>query len=138
GASKPVWILRDERFLEHDMGPGHPESPGRLRAIYADLDARPVPGCVAREPREASPVEIERVHDREYVRVVSDTAGKPRVVLDPDNSTRAGAYELARAAAGAALGAPDAVEEGDALRTFALHRRPGHPAEYTAAIALYL
>ena len=138
GASKPVWILRDERFLEHDMGPGHPENPGRLRAIYADLDARPVPGCVAREPREASPVEIERVHDREYVRVVSDTAGKPRVVLDPDTSTSAGSYEAALAAAGAALGATEAVVEGDACGAFALVRPPGHHAESNAAMGFCL
>ena len=27
-------IVRDNRFLDHVMDPGHPESPERLRAIY--------------------------------------------------------------------------------------------------------
>ena len=26
-------VLTDRRFLEHDPGPGHPESPARLDAI---------------------------------------------------------------------------------------------------------
>ena len=138
GTNKPVWILRDERCVEHDMGPGHPENPGRLRAIYADLDARPLPGCVVREPREATSAQIERVHGRDYVRTVSDTAGKPRVVLDPDTSTSARSYEVAVAAAGAALGAAEAVVGGDARGAFALVRPPGHHAEANAAMGFCL
>jgi len=34
-------ILTDERFLEHDAGIGHPESPARLRAILSDLERAP-------------------------------------------------------------------------------------------------
>ena len=34
-------ILTDARFLEHDAGIGHPESPARLRAILSDLERAP-------------------------------------------------------------------------------------------------
>ncbi len=27
-------VVKDARYLEHVMDPGHPESPERLRAIY--------------------------------------------------------------------------------------------------------
>jgi len=31
-------IVKDERYLEHVMDPGHPESPERLRVIYKMLE----------------------------------------------------------------------------------------------------
>ena len=34
-----VGIVTHPAFLEHDMGPGHPESPERLRAILAMLES---------------------------------------------------------------------------------------------------
>lgn len=135
---KPVWILRDDRFLEHSMGPGHPENPGRLQAIYADLDAHPVPGSIVREPREATSAQIERVHGHDYVRTVAETAGKSRVVLDPDTSTSPRSYEAAVSAAGAALEASEAVFQGEARGAFALVRPPGHHAEPNAAMGFCL
>ena len=31
-------LVYDPRYLEHDMGLGHPESPNRLRAIVQQLE----------------------------------------------------------------------------------------------------
>ena len=31
-------VYRDDLFLSHDPGPGHPESPERLRVIFDELD----------------------------------------------------------------------------------------------------
>ena len=59
----------DERFLEHDTGPGHPERPARLRAVEAGMAATEA----AHEPqarlelRSATRAELERVHTVEYL-----------------------------------------------------------------------
>lgn len=37
-------IVRDERYMLHDMGPFHPEKPERLEAIYAMLDEEEMAG----------------------------------------------------------------------------------------------
>jgi len=34
---KKTGFLYDERYLLHDTGPGHPESPERLKAIYQGI-----------------------------------------------------------------------------------------------------
>ena len=55
-------LIYDPRYLDHDMGAGHPESPNRLRAIMQQLEQS---GTVARltriEPRVA---EDEWITDR--------------------------------------------------------------------------
>jgi len=62
-----VALLYDQRFLDHDPGYGHPESPSRLRAIWRDLSTRPIAGTETVAPREATREELARVHDPEYV-----------------------------------------------------------------------
>src|SRR5437588_652809 len=63
-----VALLYDQRFLDHDPGPMHPESPDRLRAIWSDLSSRPVPGTETIAPREATREELSRVHDPDTLR----------------------------------------------------------------------
>ncbi|HBD07855.1 MAG TPA: histone deacetylase, partial [Syntrophobacteraceae bacterium] len=36
---KRTGLVFDDRFLLHDTGPDHPETPERLRAIYAGLES---------------------------------------------------------------------------------------------------
>ena len=55
---------------EHDPGPMHPESPARLAAVLAALEA---PEFTALERREAPPVareQLTRVHPQAYVDAV--------------------------------------------------------------------
>lgn len=126
-------IFRDTLFLEHSPGPGHPENPYRLAALYRRLDAQPIPGTVSRAPRPASLPELRRVHDPGYLEVVAATAGRPRVVLDPDTATGPRSYEAALHAAGAVIEAAESVVAGSADGAFALVRPPGHHAEANAA-----
>ncbi|MCA9726651.1 MAG: histone deacetylase [Candidatus Eisenbacteria bacterium] len=135
---KPVVIFRHDLFLEHVAGPGHPENPGRLQAIYAHLDAHPLSGTATCTPREATVRELERVHGGRYVQTVAATAGQARVALDPDTSTSPKSYEAALAAAGAAIEATERVVQGDARGAFALVRPPGHHAEPSAAMGFCL
>lgn len=122
-------ILRDDLFLAHDTGEGHPESSRRLRAVHRLLDQDPVAGTYTLQPRAATRAEIERVHGPEYVDRVARTADCGRVYLDPDTSTSAHSYEAALGAAGATLEAVELVVEGEADGAFALVRPPGHHAE---------
>jgi acetoin utilization deacetylase AcuC-like enzyme len=131
-------IVRDDRYLDHFMGPGHVECPERLEAIHEMLD-RGVGAKLERvEPRPATPDEIAAVHAPEYVAFLSLTAGKPRVFLDPDTSTSSLSYETARLAAGGAIAAADAVLDGRVRNAMALVRPPGHHAEAGQAMGFCL
>ena len=64
---KSTIVLTDQRYLNHLTMPGHPESPERLKSIYAMLDQEAVRDSVERvQPREATPDEICMNHTREY------------------------------------------------------------------------
>ena len=133
-----VGIVRDERYLLHDMGP-HPESPDRLRVIYQTLGEKEMEGLfVEIPPRAAAREEIEMVHAPTYVERVAETAGKPHVRLDPDTSTCSASYEAAIWAAGGLLEAIDAVVAGNVDSAFALVRPPGHHAEEARAMGFCL
>jgi acetoin utilization deacetylase AcuC-like enzyme len=134
----PTLVLRDDRFLAHDPGPGHPENARRLRAIHDDLDQHAIPGTRTAAPRPATAEAIGRVHDAGYLRAVAATAGREATRLDPDTCTSAGSYEAARCAAGAAMQAADAVVSGEAQGAFALVRPPGHHAESARAMGFCL
>jgi acetoin utilization deacetylase AcuC-like enzyme len=127
-------IVRDNRFLAHHMGPGHPESPDRLAAIFARLDAEPGLPLARIEPRPASVGEIELLHAPEYVGFLGATAGADLVPLDADTAATGRTYETARLAAGGTLEAADAVLRGDVANAFALVRPPGHHAEINRAM----
>jgi len=126
-------IVRDDRYLDHFMGPGHVECPERLEAIHEMLD-RDLGVPVERiEPRLATAGEIAFVHAPEYVDFLAHTAGKAYVSLDPDTSTSSRSYETALLAAGGAMAAADAVMSGRVDNAMALVRPPGHHAERTYA-----
>ncbi|HKB16338.1 MAG TPA: histone deacetylase, partial [Planctomycetota bacterium] len=118
-------ILRDDRFLEHDPGFGHPENPGRLRAIHADLDARVPKGTRFDSPRLATPGELERVHHASHIERMAQTAAGGPCRLDVDTTTSERSYEVARLAAGSVVRAAESVVAGEARGAFALVRPPG-------------
>jgi acetoin utilization deacetylase AcuC-like enzyme len=133
-----VGIVRDERYLLHDMG-YHPESPDRLRVIYQTLHEKEMEGLFAEiPPRAATREEIETVHTPSYVDQVAETAGKPHVRLDPDTSTCPASYEAAIWAVGGLLEAIDVVVEGKMDAAFAFVRPPGHHAEKSRAMGFCL
>lgn len=131
-------ILRDQRFLAHDPGAGHPDNPGRLQAVHDDLDAHPIPGTRTLMPRSAHRKELERVHDAAHVDRIRGTEGLERVQLDPDTATSAGSYAAALHGAGAVLQSTEAVVNREANGAFALVRPPGHHAESSTAMGFCL
>ncbi len=115
---------------EHDPGPMHPESPARLAAVLAALEA---PEFAALERREAPPVareQLTRVHPQAYVDAVFEAIPEAgHANLDADTTVSPGSGEAARRAAGALCAAVDAVMAGEADNAFCAVRPPGHHAE---------
>jgi acetoin utilization deacetylase AcuC-like enzyme len=125
----PLRVFSSPRFADHLTPPGHPERVERadvLQAVAADLR---MSGAEVVEPRGATDEELARVHSADHLTLLRETAGRA-VALDPDTFTSPETYQVARLAAGAAVGAVDYVlEAGVGARALALVRPPGHHAE---------
>ena len=116
--------------LEHDMGPGHPERPDRLRAIQAALAEPEFAALEWRQAALASWRQIALVHPQHHIdRIVAAAPQQGRVQLDPDTAMNPASLDAARRAAGAVCGAVDAVMAGEAKNAFCAVRPPGHHAE---------
>jgi len=131
-------ILRDDIFLAHDTGEGHPESTRRLDTVYRSLDETPIEGTVQVAPRPARREELARVHTGHHIDAVERTANVRQVLLDNDTRTSARSYESALKAAGATVQAVEMVCQGEARGAFALVRPPGHHAEQNHAMGFCL
>lgn len=128
-----------EAALRHDPGPGHPENPGRLRAILARLEREPVPGLERREAPKATLEQLHRAHPAPYPeRILAAEPQSGRRRLDPDTAVSPGSGEAALRAAGAPCAAVDAVLAGEAKRAFSCMRPPGHHAEPQRAMGFCL
>jgi acetoin utilization deacetylase AcuC-like enzyme len=116
--------------LEHDPGPGHPESPARIRAIEAAFERDGLDGVLRREPPRASREQLERVHDHGFVeQILAAVPATGYRRIDADTVMSPGSGEAALRAAGAACAAVDAVLAGEAANAFCALRPPGHHAE---------
>jgi acetoin utilization deacetylase AcuC-like enzyme len=129
--------------LEHDTGPGHPESIARMRAIMAALERAEPKGALVgverRAPPQATRAQLERVHTARYVdAVLRAEPASGHVRLDPDTVMSPGSGEAALRAAGAAVAAVDAVIGGEAANAFCALRPPGHHAEAERAMGFCL
>lgn len=123
----------------HEMGPGHPECPGRLDAIEDRLLVTGVADALERrDAPQASLADIELAHDRMHVaalqglthRLVEDqqAGGPEHAQIDTDTSINRHTFSAALHAAGAALAATDAVLAGELENAFCAVRPPGHHA----------
>ncbi len=117
-------------FLEHDPGPGHPERPDRLRAIWQALEAPEFAGLDRREPPEATREQLALAHPAEHVdEVLGALPTEGYVMFDGDTIASPGTREAVLRAAGAVIAAVDRVMSGKAKNAFCAVRPPGHHAE---------
>jgi len=126
----------------HDTGWGHPEHPGRLRAIPRALrDDLELFGRITHvEARHASIDELAIAHDRAYVEAVRALTEAGGGRLDPDTVVSEGSWDAATAAAGAVLDGVDIAfgNGGGRRRSFCAVRPPGHHAVRARAMGFCL
>ena len=124
-----VLLVADERFLDHDVGAGHPERPQRLGAVLDGIVAAGLgDDLVAAAPRPATVEELTAVHAPAQVELIESVAARGGGHLDADTAVVPASFEAARLAAGAGLLAVERLRAGDAEAAFLAVRPPGHHA----------
>ena len=123
-------LLTHPDCVLHEMGAGHPESPQRLRSVLSAIESAGLAARLdLREAPEASREQLERVHEREHVDLIYESAPSAGYAyLDPDTSMNTRSLSAALRAAGALVAATDLVMSGSAKRAFCAVRPPGHHA----------
>ncbi len=136
----PVGLFTHAECLGHDTGPGHPESPARLRAVWQALDHPDFATLRREEAPRATGAQLALAHPAGYVeRLLAMRPAAPLLErLDEDTLVSAGSIDAALRAAGAACAAVDAVMQGNCEAAFAAVRPPGHHAEAARAMGFCL
>ncbi|MCW4020475.1 MAG: histone deacetylase [Candidatus Bathyarchaeota archaeon] len=130
---KKTVIVYSPRYLDHNPGPSHPESPRRLQAIMEGIRkdgllenesfslVEPSPACLG---------DLELVHRSEYIRFAERFSESGGGILDEETETIASpeSFEVARLAAGGAMEAVEKVMTEEFRNAFVLARPPGHHA----------
>lgn len=129
-----MWLYTHTDCLAHDPGEGHPEHPGRLRAVLDGL--RSLGDRLQwREAPLASPAQLQRAHTDALLQSLAQHAPQLGYVeLDADTRLSPGSLTASQRAAGALCAAIDAVMAGPSRRAFCAVRPPGHHS--TAAQAM--
>ena len=128
--ASPIAVFATSDGLDQHVTPDwHPERPGRLDAALAGIPAAGLNDAVEyREPRLATVAELSLVHDAAYVDGIERFCGAGGGDLDPDTFAAPGSWATARLAAGAVLGAVEALRSESCDVAFAAGRPPGHHA----------
>jgi acetoin utilization deacetylase AcuC-like enzyme len=130
-----VLIVTDDSFLEHDTGPGHPESVDRLRSVNNALDHEDFSSLLRRSAIDATDAQMAAPHSNDFVTAVLDAAPDDGYRhIDPDTVMSPGTDEAIRRGAGALVLAVDEVMGGTVQAAFCAVRPPGHHAERNRAM----
>jgi len=129
---KRTAVLYTPKYLNHNPGPNHPESPKRLKVIMEELNHSRLletGKCSLIEPKRASRDDLKLVHEPEYIQLVEGYCASGGGLLDlGDTTVSPKSFETARFAVGGALEAVNLVMDEKFGNAFALVRPPGHHA----------
>ncbi|NPA86117.1 MAG: histone deacetylase [bacterium] len=119
-------ILYDPAVLKHVPPVHHCEHPRRVETIITRLRYC-LPEHLFLRPRPATLEEICLVHEKAYVKLILESAGKLEF-LDADTYLSPGTPEAALTAAGAAITGAELLMKGELRWFYAPVRPPGHHA----------
>ena len=127
---KPVALLLDPIYKQHDPGAGHPEQPARYDAVTRAVEESGLMKSLLRvDVRAATEDEIALVHGRKYIETVKrDIAAGAHELSTGDTNVGPRSLDVALRAVGGVLNTVDAVMAGKAANAFCAVRPPGHHA----------
>jgi len=130
-------IIQHDDCLRHNPGPGHPESPQRVKAAMSGLDG--IRGLQRLPAPLATIDQITRVHPEEFwAGLQADEPDEGHFAIDPDTLMNKGSIDAALRASGAICFAVDQILADKALRAFCVVRPPGHHSEPDKAMGFCL
>ncbi|MFQ6086969.1 MAG: histone deacetylase [Candidatus Bathyarchaeia archaeon] len=125
-------IVFTPKYLEHDTGRDHPESPARLRVIREELEKSGLletGRCCIVKPKPARLKDVELVHEPDYIDLVERFCESGGGLLDlGDTVVSPKSFEVTLLAVGGAIEAVKLVAAEKFQNAFALVRPPGHHA----------
>lgn len=133
-------IVSHPDCLEHDAGPLHPDTRGRLDAISNQMISSGLDFVVQHyDAPLVTRAQLERVHEPIYLdRLAATSPAAGLVAIDGDTVLSPGTLRAAQRAAGAGILGVDLILSGEACPVFCPVRPPGHHAEAGAALGFCL
>ncbi|MDO9439711.1 MAG: histone deacetylase family protein [Beijerinckiaceae bacterium] len=128
-------VLTHPDCLAHDMGPGHPERPDRVRVIERILEHERFQ-CLLRDTAPVGTREaIIRAHPETYFQALAEASPHQGLLrLDGDTAMSPGTFDAAMRSVGGACMAVDEVMTRRVTNAFVATRPPGHHAEHATTM----
>lgn len=121
-------IVFHKKYLEHNLGEGHPERPERLKKTMELLKRiLDKPNITLLKPKPATEEDLLRVHSKDYVNNIKSMSQEGGI-LTLDTPVPKGVYDIAKLSAGGAILTGEIVCKKEFDNAFALTRPPGHHA----------
>lgn len=127
-------VAGDDRFVEHDTGPMHPERAGRYTSVINGLiEFNIITRNHILHTQEATVSDLLLCHTQDYIDLVAEEvsalqSNSLRMLSTGDVVICSKSFQVAKRAVGASFAIVDEVLQGRSQRGFAVVRPPGHHA----------